>query len=72
MPRFTHYERTLTHNGIVERETMPFNESVPGFIPGLGVPEHEALQTVNTWNRMASNAPNVNREGYVRYTYYLA
>jgi len=70
--RYTHYERTLTHNGIVERETMPFDESIPSFIPGLGVSKLDALETVNTWNRMASNAPNIDREGYVRYTYYLA
>jgi len=69
--RYTHYQRTLTHHGMVEQESLPFDESIPSFIDGLGVPELDALRVINSWNRMASNAPNVQREGFVRYTYYL-
>jgi len=74
--RFTHYQRTLTHYTVtgytvVERESLEFDESIPSFIPGIGVPELDALRVVNAWNEMASNAPNVEREGFVRYTYYV-
>jgi len=73
----THYQRTLTHYSEdtrtlwTERESLPFDESIPSFVEERGVPELDALRVVNEWNKMAANAPNVAREGFVSYTYHL-
>ena len=74
----THYQRTVTYyrtaktdSVMTERESLPFDESIPSFVEGIGVPELDALRVVNEWNKMAANAPNVAREGFVRYTYHL-
>lgn len=72
----THYQRSLTYmnrDGAMhtESEKMPFDESIRSFHPKFGIPLQDALMVVNEWNRMSASAPNVEREGYVRYHYWV-